>query len=65
MFDDAYFGDGYKSIRNFDPNDFYLSQNALVVFYQKYVLADGAAGPLIFEIPYESISNILAIDIKK
>jgi hypothetical protein len=65
MFDDAYSGDGYKSIRNFDPNDFYLSKNALVVFYQKYVLANGAAGPLIFEIPYESISNILAIDVKK
>jgi len=64
MFDDAYSGDGYKSIRNYDPNDFYLTKNALVVFYQKYVLADGAAGPLIFEMPYESISNILAIDVK-
>lgn len=65
MFDDAYSGDGYKNIRNFDPNDFYLSKKALVVFYQKYVLADGAAGPLVFEIPYESISDILAIDVKK
>jgi len=65
MFDDAYSGEGYKSIRNFDKNDFYLSENALVVFYQKYALADGASGPLVFEIPYDSISNILAIETLK
>ncbi len=65
MFDDAYSGEGYKSIRNFNPDDFYLSKKALVVFYQKYVLADGAAGPLVFEIPYESISDILAINVNK
>jgi len=65
FFEDAYSGDGYKSIRNFDKNDFYLLENALVVFYQKYVLADGASGPLVFEIPYQNISDILAIDILK
>lgn len=63
MFDDAYSGDGYKSIRNFDLNDFYLTKNALVIFYPKYALADGAAGPQVFEIPFESISNMLALDI--
>lgn len=64
MFEDAYSGDGYKSIRDFDPNDFYLSKNALVVFYPKYALADGAAGPQKFEIPYESISVVLVFDVK-
>lgn len=64
MFDDPYSEEGSKSIRIFEPNDFYLSQNALVVFYQKYALANGAAGPIVFEIPYEAISDILAIDIK-
>ena len=60
-FDDAYSGDGYESIRQFDPNDFYLTETALVVFYQKYALSYGAAGPQVFEIPYESILNMLKI----
>jgi len=64
LFDDPYSGEGYNSIRNFDPNDFYLSQTGLVVFYQKYALAIGAAGPIEFEIPYQYVSNMLAIDIK-
>ena len=64
-FDDAYSGDGYKSIRSYDSNNFYLTKNALVVFYPKYDLASGVAGPQMFEIPYESISNMLAIEIKK
>jgi hypothetical protein len=63
MFDDAYTGDGYKSIRDFDPNNFYLSKNSLVVFYPKYALAAGAAGPQKFEIPYESISDMLDFDV--
>lgn len=60
-FDDAYSGDGYESIRHFDPNDFYLTETSLVVFYQKYALSYGAAGPQVFEIPYESILNMLKI----
>lgn len=60
-FDDAYSGDGYEIIRQFDPNNFYLTETSLVVFYQKYALSYGAAGPQIFEIPYESILNILKI----
>jgi hypothetical protein len=63
-FDDAYSGDGYKSILSFDPNNFYLTKNALVVFYPKYALTAGAGGPRKFEIPFESILNILAIDVK-
>lgn len=64
-FNDAYSGDGYKSIRGFNPDNFYLTKDALVVFYAKYDLANGAAGPKIFEIPYESISNMLTIEVKK
>lgn len=63
-FEDAYSGVGYKNIRSFDPNNFYLTKNALVVFYPKYALAAGAAGPQEFSIPFESILNILAIDVK-
>ncbi|MEN2776928.1 RsiV family protein [Acetivibrio clariflavus] len=64
LFDDPYSGEGYKSIRNFNPDDFYLSKDSLVVFYPKYALSIGAAGPIVFEIPYEKISDMLAIDIK-
>lgn len=35
-----------------------------MVFYPKYALSIGAAGPIVFEIPYEKISDMLAIDIK-
>lgn len=64
FFDDPYSEQGRESIGEFDPNDFYLTKTALIVFYPKYALAEGASGPQIFEIPYDSILNILAIDIK-
>lgn len=44
--------------------DFIYDFVANIVFYQKYALADGASGPQVFEIPYDAILNILAIDIK-
>ena len=61
FFDDPYSADGQQSIRAYDVNDFYLINGALVVFYQKYALAAGAAGPLSFPIPFESMSDILAL----
>ena len=63
FFEDPYSGDGYESIRSFDPNDFYLAETALVVFYQKYALASGAAGPKVFEIPYETLSDMLKANV--
>jgi len=65
LFEDAYSGDGYEEIRKFNPDNFFLTKTSLVVFYEKYALAIGAAGPQKYEIPYESILNILAIDIGK
>lgn len=59
FFENAYSGQGYESIRTFNPEDFYLTNDALVVFYPKYALAMGAAGALMFEIPYDSIQGIL------
>jgi len=64
FFDDAYSTDGQKSIQAFDVNDFYLTDNSLIVFYQKYALAIGAAGPQVFIIPFSSIKDILANDVK-
>jgi hypothetical protein len=63
--DDAYSGEGFKRIRKFDPDDYFLTENSLVVFYDKYALADGASGPQAFAIPYAAIRDILAIDINE
>ncbi|WP_202708888.1 RsiV family protein [Sporosalibacterium faouarense] len=63
-FDDAYSGVGFESIRGVDPNNFYLTENALVIFYPKYDLACGAAGPQVFSISFELISNMLDIEVK-
>jgi Protein of unknown function (DUF3298). len=52
--------EGIESLRyRHDPVDFYLTDQSLVIFYQKYVLSIGAAGPQEFEIPYESLTDIL------
>lgn len=64
-FDDAYSGEGYETIRQFNSDDFYLNEKALVVFYSKYTFSAGAAGLSlnIFEIPYDLIKDTLAIDL--
>lgn len=59
MFDDAYSADGQKAVKSFDPNDFYLTDAALVVNYPKYILASGSAGTFQFMIPYDSIKDVL------
>jgi len=61
FFDDPYSGEGHRMIReNFNKSDFYLTAGSLVVFYEKYALAFGAAGPQVFHIPFASIADILA-----
>ncbi len=62
-FDNAYSEEGYEAIHSYDFKNFYLTPNSLVVFYPKYVLTCGAAGPQEFEIPLEEISDVLAIDL--
>lgn len=65
FFADAYSEEGITSIRNFNRDNFYLSKVGLVVFYDKYELADGASGVQIFEIPYDMVRDMLAIDVNK
>jgi hypothetical protein len=64
-FDDAYSEEGYKIIRQFDPDDFFLTEKSLVVFYPKYAFAYGAAGLSlnIFDIPYDDIIDFLSFDL--
>ena len=58
IFNDAYSGNGYEAIRRFNhSNDFYLSEKALIIIYQKYELKSGAEGVQIFEIPYDLFVN--------
>lgn len=64
-FDNVYEGNGYDTIRErFDPENFYLTFDSLVVFYEKYALADGASGPQAIRIPYEAIIDTLSSAIK-
>lgn len=63
FFDDAYSDDGQSMIRDWNPDDFYFTPNALVIFYQKYALTVGAGGPQAFEVPFENIKDMLAINI--
>lgn len=50
-------------ILEFDKNNFYLSNDGLVIEYQKYVLGSGASGIFSFTIPYDEIKHILNEDI--
>ena len=60
FFNDPYSEDGKNYIINgFNPDNFYLTPKRLVIFYDKYELAHGAAGVQIFEIPYESIKELI------
>ena len=63
-FDSPSSTEGKEEISKYDVHNFYLTKNALVVYYPKYALAVGAAGPQKFEIPFDSISDVLAIDVK-
>ena len=63
LFGDAFANDGQSVILYYDPENFYLTEDALVVFYPKYALTAGAAGPQVFRIPYADIADKLAIDL--
>lgn len=58
-FEDPYAEAGREAIRGFAPDDFYLTEDSLVVFYQKYAISSGAAGPQKFEIPYQDMADML------
>jgi hypothetical protein len=63
FFDNAYSAEGEGYIRKFDQNDsydFYLTENSLVIIYQKYTLKPGAYGVQTFEIPYNLFVDLSA-----
>ncbi|GEM_PF-468718 len=62
FFEDAYSEEGTERIKNYNRDNFIISDDGLIIFYQKYELAAGAAGVISFEIPYGSMKDILAID---
>jgi len=62
---DPYSGDGLKAVKAWQTDCFYLTNNTLVIFYEKYALACGAEGVIKFEIPLKQVSNILKIHIKR
>ncbi len=65
LFDTPYQEEGYEAIRkNFDSNNFFLTDNSLVIFYPKDALSYGAAGPQRFDIPLDELEDILDLDLK-
>lgn len=50
-----------KLIKDFDPQDFYLTEKSLVVFYPKYTLGAGASGTFQYDIPFALIVDKLKI----
>ena len=53
--------ENYESIieDEFDCNQFYLSQNGFVFYFQPYEIAPYAAGVLTFEIPYTTVKDMM------
>lgn len=49
-----YYFDNYKElvVENFNPRDFYLTEEGVVIFYQLYDIAPYSSGILTFTIPY-------------
>ena len=64
-FEDAFNTEGKTAIEKFQPDNFDLTGESLVVFYQKYSLGDGSAGTFVFEIPLDLIKDKLKIDISQ
>ena len=65
-FEDAYSDEGAKAIReHFELDQFYFSETAFVVYYEKYALAPGAGGPQLIEIPYAKIADSLKPSVRK
>ena len=54
---------GKKAIRGYNPDNFYITDKALVVFYETGDLGPNASGPFKFEIPFDSIKDILKIKV--
>ena len=47
--------------RALQKEDFYLSENGLVIFYQAATLAPASLGPMQFTIPYNSLEDIFVL----
>lgn len=45
---------------SFDKNNFYLTEDAFVIFYPEGTLADASYGPVKFEIPFDAQGGIFA-----
>jgi len=59
---DDYFPNAAEDIENvYDTGDFYLTNDALVVFFNTYAIAPYTTGIVTVEIPYEEISEMLSL----
>lgn len=52
-------------VKNFEPNCFYLTENGIVLCYDRYAILPGCYGNPSFEIPYSWFEDILVYGIEK
>lgn len=60
-FEDVYGADGVKAVHDYNPNDWYLTNQSLVLVYQQGSLGPNSSGILSYEIPLDSIKDKLKI----
>jgi len=66
FFGEAFSDEGAKQIREaFNPDHFFLAEEGLVIFYDKYDIAPGVRGAPDFLIPYAEIAKQLKPGIRK
>lgn len=54
--------EGYKTEipKDFDPNNFYLSKDGFVFYFQPYEIGPYASGVIEFKVPYDNVKDIMA-----
>lgn len=46
-------------VKNFNPDNYYLTPNGYAIYYQQYEIAPFSTGIVVFEIPYDAVNQIL------
>lgn len=46
-------------VKYFDPDNYYLTEKGVAIYYQQYEIAPYSTGIVVFEIPYESINKVI------
>lgn len=58
-----YYFENYKELilQYFNPQNYYLTENGLAIYYQQYEIAPYSTGIVVFEIPYSSLDGMFIL----